>query len=252
MTDSRTLTGQTALITGASSGLGRAAATAFARAGADVILLARSAGELQQVAQEVEALGRRALALPVDLADEAAIDRAMTAALAQFGQVDVLVNNAGTDVPGRVTELSAQDWDQVLGVNLRAPFLLSRAVLPGMRQQGRGVIFNISSTAGKRGWANASAYCASKFALSGFTQALAAEEREHGVRAMVIYPGAMDTHWGAWTPEARQGRAAAPKPTPEALPPQEVADLLVWIAASPVGLVLNEVIATPLLEQGWP
>ncbi|WP_216327775.1 SDR family oxidoreductase [Deinococcus aestuarii] len=252
MTDTRSLQGQVALITGASSGLGRAAAVEFAQAGADIVLIARSARDLQEVAGEVEALGRRALILPLDLEDEQAIERAAAEVTATFGRVDVLVNNAGTDVPGRVVELSAQDWDRVLGVNLRAPFLLSKAVFPLMQRQGRGVILNISSTAGKRGWANASAYCASKFALSGFTQALAAEGREHGIRAMVIFPGALDTHWGQWTPEARQEGERAAKSQREALPPQEVARLLVWVAASPAELVLNEVIATPLLEQGWP
>mgnify|MGYP000070001464 CR=1 FL=1 len=252
MTDSPSLLGQVVLITGASSGLGRAAATSFAQAGADIVLIARSAHDLHQVAREVEASGRRALCLPLDLADEHAIEQAMKEAEATFGRIDVLVNNAGTDVPGRVTDLSAQDWDRVLNVNLRAPFLLSRAVFPLMQRQGGGVILNISSTAGKRGWANASAYCASKFALSGFTQALAAEGREHGIRAMVVYPGAIDTNWGKWTPEARQGGDQQTKPSTEAMPPGELAGLLVWIAASPAGLVLNEVIATPLMERGWP
>jgi NAD(P)-dependent dehydrogenase (short-subunit alcohol dehydrogenase family) len=252
MTDTPTLPGQVALITGASSGLGRAAATSFAQAGADVVLMARSADDLQDVAREVESFGRRALCLPLDLADPHAIERGVAEAVATFGRIDVLVNNAGTDVPGRVTELSAQDWDHVLGVNLRAPFLLSRAVFPLMQQRGSGVILNISSTAGKRGWANASAYCASKFALSGFTQALAAEGREHGIRAMVIFPGAIDTHWGNWTPEARQSSESQAKSPAEAMPPGELASLLVWIAASPAGLVLNEVIATPLMERGWP
>jgi NAD(P)-dependent dehydrogenase (short-subunit alcohol dehydrogenase family) len=117
--------------------------------------------------------------------------------------VRVLVNAAATDVPGAVSELTVEAWDRVLSVNLRAVFLLSRLALPDMIQAGQGTIINVSSMAGKRGWANASAYCASKFALTGFTQALGAEIRSHGVRACVVYPGAMATHWGAWSAAER-------------------------------------------------
>jgi len=180
------LQGQTAIITGASSGLGRASAIAFARAGADVALLARSEHDLRVVAAEVEKLGRRALVLPTDLSDDTAIVSAVEQVEDSLGRVDVLLNNAGTDVPGTVKDLEASDWDLVLAVNLRAPFLLAKAVFPHMQAQGRGTIINVSSVAGKRGWANAAAYCASKFGLTGFTQALHAEGKEHGIRAVVV------------------------------------------------------------------
>src|SRR6266498_2963179 len=180
------LDGQVALVTGASSGLGRATAVAIALAGA-----------------EVRRVGGRALVLVADLADAEALVGAVARAVDAFGRIDVLVNAAGTDVPGPVAELTVQDWDRVLAVNLRAPFVLAKAALPHMRAAGRGTIVNVSSVAGKRGWANAAAYCASKFALTGLTQALAAEGRPHGIRACVIYPGAMATSWGVWSPAAR-------------------------------------------------
>jgi NADP-dependent 3-hydroxy acid dehydrogenase YdfG len=246
------LQGQVALITGASSGLGRAAALAFAQAGADVALLARSERDLRAVADEVEGLGRRALALPADLSDEAAVLGAVEQVMSSFGRVDVLLNNAGTDVPGPVTELSASDWDRVLDVNLRAPFLLAKAVFPTMQAQGRGTIINVSSVAGKRGWANASAYCASKFGLTGFTQALHAEGKEHGVRAMVVYPGAMATNWGEWTPEARRADEQESRPSSEALSAEDAASFLVWLASAPGTMVLTEMVMMPLKEQGWP
>lgn len=246
------LNGQMAFITGASSGLGRAAALAFARAGADVALVARSETDLREVAATLEPTGRQALVLPTDLADAAAVMAAAETAVQHFGRVDVLVNNAGTDVPGPVADLSVADWDLVLNVNLRAPFLLSKTVFPHMRAAGRGTIFNISSVAGKRGWANAAAYCASKFGLTGFTQALHAEGHSHGIRAMVVYPGAMATHWGEWTPQARETSEQEAQEPDKTLDPSHVAELLVWVAASPQNLVLNEVIVTPLLEQGWP
>ena len=132
----------------------------------------------------------------------------------------VLVNAAATDAPGPVSELTAADWDRVMAVNLRAVFLLSRLVLPGMTGAGQGTIVNVSSEAGRRGWANASAYCASKFALTGFTQALNAEAREHGVRACVIYPGAMATQWGTWQSADRQENDGEPADPEQSLPPE--------------------------------
>jgi NAD(P)-dependent dehydrogenase (short-subunit alcohol dehydrogenase family) len=249
---SQPLDGQVALITGCSSGLGRAAALAFAQAGARIGLVARSAGDLEKVAREVESVNRQALALVADLAREDQILDTVTRVLGAFGRVDVLVNAAGTDMPAPVVDLSTEAWDRVLDVNLRAPFLLARAVFPSMIQAERGTIINISSVAGKRGWANAAAYCASKFGLTGLTQVLAAEGKAHGIRACVVYPGGMATNWGTWS--SAEGRTQQDKSPParEALPPSEIAALLVWIAAAPAEMVLNEVIATPILEGGWP
>jgi NAD(P)-dependent dehydrogenase (short-subunit alcohol dehydrogenase family) len=204
------------------------------------------------VAEEVEGLGGRALVLPTDLSDEAAILGVAEQVVDGFGRVDVLLNNAGTDVPGPVTDLSANDWDLVLGVNLKAPFLLAKAVFPHMQAQGGGTIINVSSVAGKRGWANASAYCASKFGLTGFTQALHAEGKEHGIRAVVVYPGAMATNWGEWTPEARQGDEQEDRSANEALSPEDAASFLVWLASAPQTMVLTETVMMPLKEQGWP
>jgi NADP-dependent 3-hydroxy acid dehydrogenase YdfG len=245
------LVGQVALVTGASSRLGRATAVALAQAGADVALLARSEPDLGQVVDEIAAAGRRGLVLPLDLANAAHITDAVTRTLAAWGRIDVLVNAAGTDVPGPVAELATEDWDHVLDVNLRAPFVLAKAVFPAMQQARRGTIVNVSSVAGKRGWANAAAYCASKFGLTGFTQALAAEGKAHGIRACVVYPGGMATNWGMWSSDERQEGAPAVPPT-QALPPADVAALIVWIAAAPPELVLNEAVVSPLNEGGWP
>jgi len=161
--------GKAALVTGASSGLGRATAIALARAGADVALAARSKDELEGAKGEISELGRRALALPLDLASDTDTAEAVGRTFEAFGRIDILINAAGTDVPGTVEELSVEGWDRTLDVNLRAPFLLSKAAFPHMREAGSGTIVNISSVAGKQGWANASAYCASKFGLTGFT-----------------------------------------------------------------------------------
>lgn len=243
-----------AIVTGASSGLGRACAIRLAADGFRVALLARHAGQLSEVEQEIGREGGIALSQPVDLAEASTVQTAVERLVEAWGRVDVLVNAAGTDAPGTVEETTVEDWDRVLGVNLRAPFLLSRSVFPHMRLAGGGTIVNVSSVAGLRGWANAAAYCSSKFALTGFTQSLAAEGRAHGIRACVLYPGAMATSWGVWDPEERQAPAGEDgrQPAAEAIPADQVADLVSWIVAAPSGLVLNQVTVTPLQERGWP
>ena len=243
--------GKAALVTGASSGLGRATAISLARAGADVALAARSKEELESAEEAVPMLGRRALTLPVDLASETETVEAVGRSVEAFGRIDILINAAGTDAPGMVEQLSVEGWDRTLAVNLRAPFLLSKAAFPHMREAGGGIIVNVSSVAGKKGWANASAYCASKFGLTGFTEALADEGKEHGIRAIVLYPGAMDTNWGAFSPEERQeGGSNKASPT-RVLPPERVADLIAWLVASPSDFVLTEGIVLPI-EEGLP
>ena len=252
MSEARTgvgeLEGQAALITGASSGLGRALAIALAEAGADVALVARSEEDLREVEKEVSRISRQALVLPTDLTSERETLEAVRQTVEAFGRIDVLVNAAGTDAPGPVVDLEVEGWDRTLDVNLRAPFLLCKGVYPYMREAGRGTIVNVSSIAGKKGWANASAYCVSKFGLTGFTQALADEGRAHGIRACILYPGAMATNWGAWSPEERRESKQEEAPSTQMLPPGEVAALIVCLATAPPEFVLTEGIITPLEE----
>ena len=251
MHESAALAGEVACVTGASSGLGRATALALARAGASVALVARSGSDLASVADALREEGARALPLACDLADPDGLTTAVATARAELGPLRVLVNAAATDAPGAVSELTVEAWDRVLAVNLRAVFVLCQLAVPDMIEAGQGTIVNVSSVAGKRGWANASAYCASKFALTGFTQALGAEIRPHGVRACVVYPGAMATHWGTWSAEDRAAEHRASKPR-DALPPETVAEFIAWIATAPPELVLDDAIVTPLNEQGYP
>ncbi len=248
----RALEGRAALVTGASSGLGRATAIALARAGADVALVARSAGELEETGEKVSRTGRRALVLPTDLANGEEALATVERTAGEFGRVDVLVNAAGIDVPGTVEELDVDGWDLTLSVNLRAPFLLSKAAFPRMRAAGGGTIVNVSSVAGKKGWANASAYCASKFGLTGLTEALADEGRSHGIRAIVLYPGAMATNWGAFSPDERRQKSEPNEaPATRALQPERVADFIAWFVVSPPEFVLTEGILLPI-EEGMP
>lgn len=243
------LVGQSALITGASSGLGRAVAHALAAAGVAVTLVARGEEDLSEVAAEITRAGGRALSHPADLADGPQAAVAVGSAIDAFGRLDILVNAAGTDAPGTIEELDAEGWDRTLDVNLRAPFLLAKAAFPYMRASGRGTIVNVSSVAGKKGWAGAAAYCASKFGLAGLTQSLADEGREHGIRAIILYPGAMATAWGAWSPEERRDGDDTVAPPDEVLPAEQVADFIAWFAASPPGFVLTEGIVLPIKER---
>lgn len=248
------LAGKVCLVTGASSGLGRATAVAMTAAAADVSLVARSADDLVDTADAAGNGDSRVVTLPADLSDADACREVVARTIDEFGgRLDVVVNAAGTDVPKEVEALGVGEWDRVQAVNLRAPFLLAKYAFPHMRDAGGGTIINISSVAGRRGWAGASAYCSSKFALTGLTQALNGEGRPHGIRACVVYPGAMDTHWGDWNPDERHSGDTDQQSDPaQSLPPSRVGDLVVWIASAPAELVLNESVVTPLHEQGWP
>jgi NAD(P)-dependent dehydrogenase (short-subunit alcohol dehydrogenase family) len=249
----RSLVDRAALVTGATSGLGRATALRLAAAGAGVALLGRSAQDLAAVRDQVSAHGVQVLPMRADLADKSTLQGIVAEAADTFGRLDLVVNAAATDSPARAEDLPLADWERVLAVNLTAPFAIARAAMPYLRRAGGGLIVNVSSVAGRRGWANAAAYCATKFALTGLTQALAADGRSDNIRVCVLYPGAMNTAWGTFDEARRSGpRPAEPAHQQDALEPTTVADLITWMAAHPAHPVLNEVTITPLHEAGWP
>jgi 3-oxoacyl-[acyl-carrier protein] reductase len=187
------LKGRVVLVTGAGRGIGRALAHAFADAGAKVALLGKTKKNLLEVQKELKDSGAPTVVLAADVSDEGAVSRAVAAAEQQLGPVDVLVNNAGIFVSAPVEKMDAVVFDRILDVNLRGPFLMSRAVLPGMKSRRRGHIVNISSTAGRRGFAGGGAYCASKFGLAGLTEAMRYEARASDVRVSCVFPSTVDT-----------------------------------------------------------
>jgi NAD(P)-dependent dehydrogenase (short-subunit alcohol dehydrogenase family) len=249
---SRSLGGAGALVTGATSGLGRATALRLAAAGADIALVGRSGTDLTAVVEAVTAHGVRAVPLTADLAETGSLARLVDRAAGALDGLGVLVNAAATDAPGSVDDMSLEEWERVIAVNLTAPFALTKAAFPHLRAHGGGLVVNVSSVAGRRGWANASAYCSTKFALTGLTQALAAEGRSDNIRVCVLYPGAMATNWGSFDPASRPEQPVPPADQRESLDPAVVADLIAWMATSPGQPVLNEVTVTPVLEPGWP
>ena len=209
--------GQVAIVTGASAGVGRATALALASEGAAVGLLARRGAPLRAVAGEIEAAGGRTLPLLADLTDEGAVDGAIARAAAELGRIDILVANAGTNRSGAVDGYALADWNLVLGTNLTGVFLPVRAALPHLKVRHEGClgqVIAVSSGAGRQGYAGLAAYCASKFGLMGFMQALAAEVKEDGIRCATVLPGSVLTDFGgrsAETKRASGGRYLLPE-----------------------------------------
>lgn len=183
--------GKTVVITGASAGIGKACARKFVAEGANVVLAARSAEPLRRLAEQ---LGTDvAYAVPTDVSNVAACDRLLGEARSRFGSIDVLVNNAGYNSRGAVEKLSVEEMSQVLDVNLRAPLVLTRLVLPTMRAQGSGTIVNVASLAGRFPLDHEATYSATKFGLRVFSFAVAEELRDTNIRVAVVSPGPVDT-----------------------------------------------------------
>ncbi|WP_214370575.1 SDR family NAD(P)-dependent oxidoreductase [Pseudonocardia sp. H11422] len=188
------LDSKSALVTGASKGIGRAVALGLAHAGADVALLARSTGALEEVAEEVEKSGCRALVLTCDVSDPAQVRQAVSTAVTEFGQVDIVVNNAGGfDFAGPFLDLESSDWQQVMRVNFDSVVHVCQAVGRHMVRRGSGSVINMSSIAGLGGVPMLSTYAASKAAILSLTRTLAAEWAKSGVRVNALTPGWVST-----------------------------------------------------------
>ncbi len=233
------LSGQVALVTGAGSGLGAATARLLSESGARVVFADVNKDAAGEVAAQS---GGRPLYM--DLADPGSIEGGVADVLGEEGRIDVLVNAAGLDYIRSASELTLEEWDGVMNVNLRAPWLLAKLVMPGMMERGGGQILNVASTAAKKGWGNAAAYASSKHGLLGLTQVLHAEGRERGVRAMVVVPGGMRTNFF---------KALDPPPPPENLqPPETVARSILFMISQPLDSVIHELIVTPVTETSFP
>jgi NAD(P)-dependent dehydrogenase (short-subunit alcohol dehydrogenase family) len=237
--------GRIALVTGGGRGIGRAIALALARAGAHVAVAARTVPELEAVAAEVAAMGRRTFFFPLDLADRAMLAAAPGQVAAALGPVEILVNCGGVHAAEPAHALTDACWDMVLAVNLTAPALLTRACLPGMYERGWGRVLNVASVAGKVGLKAGSAYVASKHGLIGLTRSLALEGARKGVTANALCPSWTETqmmddaverlalHTQRTEAEARQALLRG-NPVGRAALPEEVADLAVFLASSPI------------------
>ena len=187
------LAGKIVLVTGAGRGIGRAVAIDLAEAGCRVIVTARTLDQLEQVQQEISTNGGEAVCIAADLTRDEEIDLLVAESSRYREPVDFLINNAGWGKRAPIIKGRREDWDQTLRLNLRAPMILAKALLPPMIEKGNGAVINIGSISGKTGEANGAAYSASKFGLIGFTQSLYEEVREYGIKVAVILPGFVDT-----------------------------------------------------------
>ena len=247
------LAGRVALVTGAGRGIGRETALALARAGADVAVLARSEAQIAAVASEVRALGVRSLAVPCDVTTADAVNGAVDRVQRELGRVDVLVNNAGVARSAPFLRTEDALWDELLAVNLTAPFRFARAVLGGMLERGWGRIVTVASIAGKVGAAYIAAYTASKHGVIGLTRALAVEVAAKGVTVNAVCPGYVDTEMTTTNVHAmgeKTGRSeeeirrilADQSPQKRIYRADEVASLVAYLASDEAGGINGQAI----------
>jgi 3-oxoacyl-[acyl-carrier protein] reductase len=213
-----------ALVTGAGRGIGKAIAVALARAGCRVVLSARTQEQLDEVVSAIRASNGQAHVVRADLTKDDDIQLLTGSILKTWGEVDILINNAGWGKRAPVVRGKIEDWDQTFRLNLRAPMILAKSVLAGMIAKGQGAVINIGSVSGKSGEADGAAYAASKFGLIGFTQSLYEEVREYGIKVSVILPGFVDTPM--IPPVKHLDRARM-------IRPEDVADAVMFVLNSP-------------------
>ncbi|MDW8200377.1 MAG: SDR family oxidoreductase [Cyanobacteriota bacterium SKYGB_h_bin112] len=228
-----------ALITGASSGIGKATALAFARYGINLALVARSQPKLEAVVADIVQLGGQAKAYAIDLGIVEHVRKRIQTIVDDLGAIDILVNCAGMGYTGTLMDTPLQDWQQVLNVNLTSVFQCVLGVLPQMRSQRRGLIINVASIAAHQVFPGWGAYCVSKFGLLALSKAIASEERSHVIRVTTISPGSVNTPlWDTDTVHADFPRTAM-------LTPEVVAQTIVQTALLPDSAVAEEVILMP-------
>jgi NAD(P)-dependent dehydrogenase (short-subunit alcohol dehydrogenase family) len=232
------LDGNVALVTGGNKGIGKGIARGLAAEGAALVLTARGAEELHRTAGELAAGGTAILAVPADVTDERQVQGLFGQALARFGRLDVLVNNAGAFDGGPVDELPAAVWDKVLAVNLRAPFLCTREAMRIMKRQRGGRIINIGSISAQRVRPHSAPYSASKHGLWGLTQVTALEGREFGISCGCLHPGNVRV-------ERRQGTAKVEDEEPM-ITVEELAEAAVLMATLPAHVNMLEAIVLPV------
>ena len=236
------LADKVAVVTGAGRGIGRAVALAYARMGADVACVSRTEENSAKVAAEVEALGRKAWALAVDVSDTAAVDAAAKEILESAGRVDILVNNAGVTRDNLLMRMSEEEWDTVLDTNLKGAFNFTKAFSRTFIKQRSGRIINIASVIGLIGNAGQSNYAASKAALIGFTKSIAKELAPRGITVNAIAPGFIETDMTAALDDKVRGEILASVPLGRFGSPDDIAHAAVFLAMEPTGYVTGQVL----------
>jgi len=223
-----------AIVTGGSKGIGLAIGKALAREGSHVVLAARALNELHAATEEIRRLGYSASAVRTDITNDGQVQALVEGTVERYGTVDLLVNNAGIGVFAPVAELSVADFDAMWNVNMRGVFLATRAVLPAMMKARSGAIVNIASLAGKNALKGGAGYCATKWALRGFSSSLMLEVREHHIRVVTIFPGSVAT---GFSQHGKQG--------PNITQPEDVAEAVIFAVTAPERSMFSEIDVRP-------
>jgi NADP-dependent 3-hydroxy acid dehydrogenase YdfG len=242
--------GKVALITGASSGIGEAAALALAAAGAAVAVSARRAARLGELVQRIEAAGGRALALPGDVTDEAVAKSVVVRTVEHFGRLDILINSAGViQAGGGVEHADLAEWRRVLDINLLASLYTCHAAIGPMRAQGGGDIINISSTAGRRPVGRFNPYATSKCGLNAMTEGMRQEIGGHGIRVCIIEPGATTTEVAEGISDPAERRAMREHVSKQgAMKPEDVAAAILFVVSLPPRANVSEMLIRPTID----
>lgn len=241
------LDGQVAIVTGGGSGIGRSIALTFAKEGADVLVCGRTLSALEKVVEEINALGKRSLPLVADVSIKAQVQNAVEQAIKEFGKIDILVNNAGVGPRGLIVDMSEEDWDTVIDINLKGVFLFMQAVARHMIERNYGKIINIASIAALRPPREGlSVYCVSKAGVEQLTKAATLEMTRFGIKVNCIAPGSIET------PIYRKGRtpeqievwltAAMRAPIGRVGDPQEIANVALFLASDDASFLCGETV----------
>jgi 3-oxoacyl-[acyl-carrier protein] reductase len=235
--------GKVALVTGAARGIGQAIALALAQEGANVVVADVDLDRAQKVAQEIEGLGRKAVAVLADVSDRKAVQRLVSEAVSQLGRVNILVNNAGIIRRGTFLEHDPQEWERVLNVNLGGTFNCSREVVPLMIKQGEGKIINVSSVVGRMGdIASAPSYGTSKGAIDTFTKSLARELAPYGINVNAVAPHAIETEMSQEWSEEKRRQIVEAIPMKRLGQPEEAAAAVVFLASDDANFITGHVL----------
>lgn len=236
--------GKVILVTGSAQGLGAAICKTMAEAGAKVIATDVNESKLEEMANKNSGSEGSIKSYAMNVTDEKNVEEVVKKIIDEYGQIDALINNAGIDFTKSIEEISYDEWNKVINVNLTGPFNVSKAVYPYMKKNGSGHIVNITSTAAKRAWPNASAYHASKWGLLGLSHALHSEARKDHIKVTALVAGGMQTPFIL---------ERFPEVDPNVLQdPKNVAETIKYILCQPAETVISEVMVLPMRETSWP